>query len=86
MLPSSCLQTHNKLFYSRHPKRNIASTRAREHVYMDGECKLAIMIDHRYVTLSTKLATLHHMLRTFRELAKLRNHRRRERLAIQRVK
>lgn len=48
------LQTHDKLLHTRHPKRDIISTRAREYVHVNGKRKLAIMICHRCTIFNTR--------------------------------
>jgi hypothetical protein len=52
------LQTHDKLLQTRHPKRDIISTRAREYVHVNGKRKLAIMICHRCTTFNTRNVSL----------------------------
>lgn len=79
------LQTHDELFYARHPKCNVLSTRTRKHVNVDGQRELAVVIRHRWVRLRTRLH-LDWIPRTFCQFSKLSNHRRRQCLTVQRVK
>jgi hypothetical protein len=44
------LQAHDKLLYTRHPKRDILSARSCEHVDVDGKRELAIVACHRCAT------------------------------------
>jgi hypothetical protein len=52
------LQAHDKLLHTRHPKRDVISTRAREYVHVNGKRELAIMICHCYSTFSTRCVSL----------------------------